>query len=214
MRQLLRVIDRADTNDLTTVEAVRMELALPDDVDSTIDTRIAILITQASSAISGYCNRVFGADKVEEVFWPDHWYESVDSLVLTRQPIIEVESVFMDNRELLVDDEYDVDIEKSMIFLLTSGVPRPWRCFNRATVTYTGGYILMDLLPEALERACLNIVQGLYYGQGRDVNMRSENVPDVYNYSLAGGSSGAGSVAQLIAPDVAALLSPYRRYPI
>lgn len=213
MRQLLRVLTRAPTHDLTTVEMVRAELGLTEP-DSTVDTRLSYLITQASSAISGYCNRVFGAEQIQELFWPESWWETTDCLVLARQPIIDIETVIVDG-QTLDPTEYDFDVEKSILYFVTAGVPRAWRCFRTADVTYNGGYELMDLLPEAIERACLNIVQGGYFAQGRDLNMRSETVPDVYSYTFGGGVSGAAGsgTAGLISPDIAALLAPYRNYP-
>src|SRR5262245_16152636 len=120
MRQRMTVLDRAVTNDLTTVQMVRGELGLTTP-DPDMDTRLSYLITQASSAISGYCGRVFGAERVEEVFWPDHTYFSypyADTLILARPPIISVESLILDGNET-DSSQYAVDVEKGMVFLVT-----------------------------------------------------------------------------------------------
>lgn len=207
MRSRLRVIEPAYSLDLTVLETARNELGITGE-DTSVDAWISTLIRQASNMIASYCNRVFGEETVEETFWPSTWGEWADSFVLDRTPITAVESVVMDDSELGTS-EYDLDEQKGILYRAVTGYPQPWPWFSSLVVTYTGGYALLDDVPEDLERAALMLVKGQYLSQGRNQDLRSENVPGVYSWA-AGSAESSG----INSPEIATILAPYRRFSV
>lgn len=206
MRSRLRIIEVAYSMDLTMLETARRELGITE-ADTSADAWISTLIRQASNMVSSYCNRMFGEETVEETFWPDNPYECFDAIVLDRTPVTAIASVLIDDTELGTS-EYDLDERKGMLYR-PAGTWWSWRLFTSLVVTYTGGYALLDDLPEDIERAVLMLVKGQYLSAGRNQDLRSENVPGVYSWA-----SGSADSSGINSPEIATILAPYRRFSV
>jgi hypothetical protein len=89
------VIDvRSATQDLTTVDSVKLDLGL-DPLDTSRDAWILAQIKQASSSIATMCNRMFGEETISDYFTLPWCYSG--ALELSRIPVTDV---------LLVDQGY------------------------------------------------------------------------------------------------------------
>lgn len=202
MRSVVTVIAAAESQDLTTLETVKAELGITDNLS---DNKLLAYIRQASSQCASYCDRVFGLETVEETFIETPWH---NALKLRRRPIQLVNSVELAESPL-DPSEYIVDTEAGLIYRnppLLSYAAYPWP--GNIVVNYDAGYELLDFLPHAIERACLLLVSQYWYAAGRDPFLRSEEIPGVATYSYGFGSAQAAGTT--LPPEVTALLDPYR----
>lgn len=94
-----------------------------------------------------------------------------------------------------------------LLYRLREGTRVPWTG-RLVVVEYQAGFLLPDEAPPALERACLDLLAGLWHGQGRDPAVRSET------------TEGVGAVGYFehradtlpLAPDRRAALERFRRF--
>ena len=210
MRSKLQVIIPAYTQDLTVLETAQVELGVAE-ADSSQDAQIVSLIHQTSAAVASYCGRVFGEETVAETFFPSTCGEGIGSVVLDRTPISLVVSVELDGNELGTGD-FDIDEQKGILYFLRGGCGCSCRWFRSLVVTYQGGYPLLDGVPFDLERAALILIKDQYFSVGRDPNLRSETIPGVHSYTF--GDASSASSRNMMNPEIAGLLDPYRRFPI
>jgi hypothetical protein len=210
MRSKLQVLIPANTQDLTVLETAEVELGLTEP-DSSNDAQIVQLIHQVSAAVASYCGRVFGEETVAETFWSSACGEGINSIVLDRTPITAVISVELDGSELGTGD-YDLDERNGVLYFQSLGCSCSRRWFRSLVVTYKAGYPLLDGVPHDLERAALILMRDQYNAVGRDPNMRSETIPGVHSYTLGDASSASSS--NVVNPQIAGLLDPYRRFPL
>jgi hypothetical protein len=210
MQSVLIVNTAASSYDLTTLAKVKAELGLP--TPSSEDANLATWITQASAACATYCKRVFGLEVVTETF-RNHWNifrdgNRVDEIKLSRFPIVTIVSIVEDSIPLVVDIDYWQDSEGILYRLDTNDSVKRW-CFKKLVVNYSGGYALPALPSYVanLERACINQVQALRSGAGRDPAIRSENINGVLQTTYASPSSSDNGALD---PSVTALLDPFR----
>lgn len=212
MRSMLTVIQPADSHDLTTLETAKRELGITDDDQ---DAHILDQIHAASNAIATYCDRVFGLETVEERFWPDaDWGYSMHatSLLLNRTPIVEVTSVSIDGTPLAVSD-YRIDKRVGILYRLGANWPcwyNWWGTTDGIVITYRGGYQLLDGIPFAIERACLNMVKEYSAAVGRDPALRSIEVPGLGKQEFTVGGTQVDQ--HQLSPMVTGLLEPFKRH--
>jgi hypothetical protein len=212
MNSVLTVNTVATTYDLTTLATVKAELGLTTTAE---DTNLATWITQASAACAAYCNRVFGLETVTEVFrnkflypFRSDNYRNIASIILTRTPVTSLDVLTQDGVILAADVDYQLDPEEGLIYRLNSSDDSlsQWY-FKKLVVNYKGGYALVGTLPHNIERACITQVQAIRASASRDPNVKSENLPGVLSTTYW--SPGANDNGAL-APEVTALLDPYR----
>jgi len=205
MRNTLSVLVLADSYDLTRADTVKAELGIS---GSSEDANIAAWIGQASSAIAAYCNRTLAMETVSETFRFELCEPRADCLLLSRYPVQNIVSITEDGTALTSDD-FEVDPDTGELFRLSSDYPRDW-CGRTIVVQYVGGYELLPDLPQAIERACINLVKTYRAAAARDPLVRSETVDGVLSQTFwvgtVPGSSGG------IPPDVTAMLDPFVRY--
>jgi hypothetical protein len=200
MNSILSVVTAAESQDLTLVETVRNELGLSTENDQFIER----LVHEASAACASYCDRVFGEEVVSEVIRNT---VSRDSIHLQRWPVSSVSSVVEDGVTLDAD-EYEVDPVTGFLYRLDGDDGRScWPCV-KITVTYTGGYELLDELPRDIERACIELVKAWYFSAKRDPMVKSSDLPGVMSESYWVGGIGNGALP----PNVTALLDQYRSF--
>lgn len=183
--------------DLTTVEAVNAMLGLTSDTGN--DTEVATEITAASQIIAAYCNRVFAQETVIETFrirsYGEHWH----SLPLSRYPVSDIGSVYVDD-VLLSDIYYECESNSGLLYKIGG-------CWSgKVVVTYMGGYSLPDDAPAALARACLEYIKTQRANAKRNLAVRDvwHNQSRVAYFS--GGELGAG-----IPTHITDLLAQYKR---
>jgi len=205
MHNSLEVITPAACLDLTVLETAKMELGIPAS-DTSQDDTIAVLIKQASGVVADYCNTVFGAEEVVETFWADSPSEWARSFMLSRQPVISIESVEVDGM-ILDPSDYRMASDGHLHRLNTVGMTM-WALTSTVLIHYTAGYVLLDDLPYGVERAALSMIKTFHSGTGRDPMVRSESIPGLRDVSYQVGSLGD---SESLPPEVVALLRPYRR---
>lgn len=194
---MLTVITPATKRDLTTLDAVKLELEV---TDGTADIYLGGLIGQASRAIESWCGRVFAREGVRETV---HLAEPAAVLLLSRFPIAAITSVTTEAGSL-ASALYEADAGTGMIYRLTSSAARSVWSPGRILVDYTAGFLLPGDegrdLPADIERAAILAVRNAWHTRGRDQTMRSEDVDGVGSFSYGLPSSLPADVTDLLAP--------------
>lgn len=198
----LVVSAEADSKDMTLLETVKTELGI---TVTTYDTLLATLIQQVSAAIVAYCNREFAEETVIESFRPLWCASAVEALILARVPATDIDTVVEDGTTL-DSDEYEVDPATGFLWKL-SGADRVCWSGRLIVVTYTGGYQMLDTLPQDLERACIDLVKHHWSARQRDPALKSLAVDGVATEQYGFGNVNDDGLPMGVAP----ILDGYRR---
>ena len=212
------------TNDaLTTLGTVKDELGI---TDASSDETLKRLINAVSRRIRSYCRRTFyyEVDIVEQFAG----YGSTN-LLLSRMPVISVDSITYDSMAVDSDDYSIGDAAAGILYRPTGWAwtaklqrnaaaadPLPGTEEKLFEVTYTGGWITpqqaaddaklgvplgwVRSLPEDLEDACILAVTSRYGMRGQDITVKSERS---LNYSATYGDRD-------LPLPVKEMLAPYR----
>ena len=197
---MLTVLTPASTHDLTVLATVKTELSISGTSD---DAKIGVFIRQASELLAGYCNvPTFALEEVEETF---RGLCGDPCLILSRHLVPTVSEVIEDGVTL---DAALYELDGWLLYRLDANDERICWDARKVVVTYEAGFALLDTLPYAIERAALDLVVGLYRGQGRDQSIRSEQTEGVGETQYFDGRRpGIPPLAQ----DRLAALDRYRR---
>ncbi|MFC7051466.1 hypothetical protein ACFQI3_02060 [Hansschlegelia quercus] len=202
---MLTVVTPAASNLLTTVERARSLLGLGADVGTA--TALGRHIATASRVIADYCRRPFGVETLKQ------WGEGdvLNGIAFARTPVRSIASVSIGNADL-GPDEYAIDTASgSLLRIGEHDVVLCW--WTAPTIIYDAGYQLptdsdAGDLPEPVERAAI-ILAGTYLaGAGRDPLLKSEDIDGVASASWY----VPGAADQVLVPEVAQLLAPYRTF--
>lgn len=196
---MLEVLTPAGSSDLTTLATAKRELGV---ADATQDARIADLIREASDLVAQWCNRAgFGRETLRQT---ERLASPVDVLVLQRDLGVTVTTVIEDGVALSAGDYERGGV---LLYRLRGDLRVLWTA-RTVVIEYQAGFALPDDVPAALERACLDLLAGLWHGQGRDPAVRNET------------TEGVGAVGYFehradtlpLAVDRLAALERYRRF--
>ena len=209
--QITTIVQAAASSDLVDLPTVKTLLDLQ---DNGLDTYLKLVITQASAAAQGFCNRPFVVETLVDRFWPQRdiypgiLRGGVAPLQLTRWPVVAVTSVVETQSgvptTLIEGTDYLLDAaEGQLIRLDRNGYPCIWRPVP-ITVTYSAGY---NPIPPAVVDAVVRLVKGALMARKRDPMLRSEASPGVYEAAYWFGT-GPGNPGGL-PPDVQALLNDF-----
>lgn len=215
MHRTFTIQEPAESEDLSTLEAVKVAVRVAQDDTSKDELLIGHLAT-ASELVADYCRRHFGRATVRETFIFGPNDKPVESLVLRMSPIDTVTSVLEGTSEtsLVEDTDFFLDgdgvLAPSMLTRGTTTGAKCWGC-SRVIVDYIGGFALLDGLPYTLEQACLRTVSSLYHSRGADPNVRSIQVPDVETVTYGAAAGGDSAALGALLPDVQLMLKPFRR---
>ena len=196
---MLELLSSAATGDLTTLATAKRELAI---TDTAQDARIADLIREASDLVAQWCNRSgFGRETLRQT---ERLASPLDVVVLQRDLGVVVTSVTEDRLALPAEDYERAGM---LLYRLRDGIRVAWSA-RLVVAEYQAGFVLPNEAPPALERACLDLLAGLWHGQGRNPAVRTET------------TEGVGSVGYFepradtlpIAVDRLAALERYRRF--
>lgn len=143
VKRFATVTQAAASYDLTTVAAAKIELSL---TGTNQDAFLIQAVSQASAMISGYCNRVFAVERLQETFYllNDDANFNIDNsaspLQLSRYPAITILSLTQDGVELVEGTDFTVDVETAQIFRINQvgGFCR-WSC-GPVVVSYDAGF--------------------------------------------------------------------------
>lgn len=208
---MLTVLSAASSYDLATAAAAKEEMEISGTAD---DAFLARLIRQASSEISGFCDRVFALETVRETFRLDRfplgteslWRAFDEPLRVERYPIVEVLSIKEDGQTVDALD-YEIDFPTGRIWRLAGDLRTAWYSL-RVEVEYSGGYAPEDV-PGELERVCLDMVKRAYYARSRDPAQRSERILDIIDSAWT--SVDSAETRGGLPLDIAQRLEGYRR---
>lgn len=196
---MLELLSPAATGDLTTLATAKRELVI---TDTAQDDRITALIHEASDLVAQWCNRAgFGRETLRQT---ERLASPVDVLVLQRDLEVTVTAVIEDGGALSAGDYEPGGV---LLYRLRRDVRVLWTA-RTVVIEYQAGFALPDDAPPALERACLDLMAGLWHGQGRDPAVRNET------------TEGVGAVGYFehrpgtlpLAVDRLAALERYRRF--
>jgi hypothetical protein len=209
VRSILTVTTAASSYDLTTLERVKEELGITGSSD---DARLSRLITASSAAVATYLNRVLAREIVSETIRFDD-YECREEIVLQRSPIAAVTSAAEDGTTV-DSDEYEIDADSGIIYRLdAAGYRYVWFACKSLVVVYSAGWVLPGNsganLPAEIEQAAIAAFRGMYFSTSRDPMLKAEEVPGVQRLEYWVGQSQSATAGP--APEVLALIAPYRR---
>ena len=196
---MLELLSAAATGDLTTLATAKRELGV---TDAGQDARITDLIREASDLVAQWCNRSgFGRETMRQT---ERLASPTDVLLLQRDLGVVVTSVTEDGLALSANEYERGGV---LLYRLREGIRVPWIA-RTVVLEYQAGFLLPDEAPPALERACLDLLAGLWHGQGRDPAVRNETTEGV---GAVGYFEHRGDTLPL-APDRLAALERYRRF--
>ncbi|MBT1509414.1 hypothetical protein KIP88_02770 [Bradyrhizobium sp. SRL28] len=201
----VKILVPADETDLISLDELKVALGLPTGVGAT-DPQLEWLIDVGSSTISTLCNRVFAKEKVQET-WRCLGSRRV---YLTHWPVKEadVESVTTNGKDRI---DYELEEGSGKLSIFTARE-------EPIIVTYTGGYVCPDEVPDALKQACALIVSTSKAEQAAaaltGVKMIAHKEARVMFHTPTSGSStgGGGGASSNTRQTVEGLLGHYIRH--
>lgn len=210
MHSVVQVTTPATSYDLTTVELANQFLGL--EPSTAGDAILAGQITAASKIIASVCDRIFGAETVDQTFVM-RIGECIEALNLQRVPVISIASI-SDGGQMLAPGDYDYDPAVGIVWRVNPFFYGAWPLpgSKRVTVSYVGGYMLPDDAPEDLTLACHALIKEQRFAQLRgDPTIRSLEHGDARIFFQQGSTAyttGQGALP----PAVSQLIAPYK-YP-
>ncbi len=221
VRIVSTVVTSASSYDLTTLDNIKDDLAIPN-TDTSSDATLSRYITEQSAMVAQYCNRVFPIESLQDVIYPDrdpYPYQvtgMLSELLLSRFPIVAVtmvtDTVAVGVANTLTEgSDFIVDVERGWLTKVdpNTGYPTGWSA-DQYTVQYSAGLFEAGsgTPPPDLEMAVLRMVTARFKARGRDPFLRSQGEPGVGNeqYWIGALPGQTGPFP----PDIAAVLEKYR----
>lgn len=214
---LSTVVTPAASYDLTDLATVHDELRIPI-YTITDDPFLSRAITQISSAISRFCNRVFAVEMLCDTIYPErdaYSYQmpgGIAPLQLSRWPLVSVTSVTITDQSgiatlLVANVDYKIDMLRGWLIRLdpSSAYPVPWSPVQ-ITVTYTAGF---SDIPADLVDVVLRLITARYYSRGRDPTLKSQTQPNLGDQTYWVGSTPG--VTGPYSDDILSVLESYRQ---
>lgn len=214
----LTVQSAAETKNLTTVAAVKKDLAITDDDQ---DEVLADYIGRVSDAVRSFTNRSWARETYVETVKGS----GTSKLILARRPIVSVSSV-LDSVGQAITDYTIEDPDAGLLYRKNGWTWAPaigWRSSEYVvpgsdepnfTVTYIAGYILPGFtsgeanLPRDVEDAVIEEVKERYRGRrsGSDERIKSRKIGGTtITFDTATASGLQPHVEQMLKPWVAEL---------
>lgn len=180
------VTTAASNFDLTTLDAVKLELQLEGSADNAWLSR---QIRGVSAAVANYCNRVFAVETVSDRFQvakdvPDVLVPaSRTALQLSRFPLTGNPTVNENGTTLTINTDFLVDRAKGLLYRLDSQQKDVEWLTWPVTVTFSSGYTLPGTdnytLPLDLEDLVIQLIKDRYAARQLNPRVKSEDVPGV-----------------------------------
>lgn len=221
------VLDRAVSRRFIEPSYVRMMLEISE--SSMSNTKLETMIDDVCAYIETYCDRrnEMFAERVSETFRPQN---ISDAIYPSRYPLLSVESI-TENTTALDASYYEIsygdDHEPARIIRLDGagnkvrwGWPVPgisgfYGPSYAVTVVYRAGYYADDdtggNVPHDLRMAALKFFDRMRLTLGRDLSVRSEDVPGVARITYGSPTGDVGGAVAIDAPE--SLLAAYKRGP-
>ncbi len=145
------VVAPVSSHDLTTLAAVKAELAIPT-TDTSNDSFLSPAITQSSAVIAGYCGRIFQVEALQDLFYvrrgafPWRPAPQPDPLQLARWPVTVVTSAVQTLSDgttttLVQGTDFTLDAARGWLYRLDSQGRISWSWEPQVlTVQYSAGY--------------------------------------------------------------------------
>jgi hypothetical protein len=148
MQQLLNVLTPATSQDLVSLDDMKIKMGIPP-TTTTTDAMLQELITNTSEMIARLCNRVFGYEEVDETFYQLE-DDSSQRLYLSRWPVAsaDITAITQDGADLLPTFKSSWLLEESTGTLYLPPNLGTW--YGVIDVVYSGGYKLPDEAPGPL----------------------------------------------------------------
>lgn len=147
------------------------------------------LNARVSELLAGAC----GLDRVgasiltlrEETLTETIWLRCpVDTLFLSRKPIVQVLSVTEGTQVLVVTDDYEQDSERSLARKQNGCLS--WWASGKTVVSYKAGYATV---PPGLKELAAKLANALFAERGRDPSLGSYEIPGVISESFRYGKA-------------------------
>lgn len=215
IHQVTVVTPAAETS-LTTLTRLKAELNI---TDTASDAILTAKIEEASSDIAVRVAPLLRREELSETIrWGGrHSYCGLDSLYLSRAPIVSIDSVTIDGSLVDPGDYYYTDDAEhwgGAVYRLMAGYAMPWLFVQSVVVVYTAGYLLPGEsgrnLPPVLEAACLELVSAYWSSRGRDPALKAEEDYHVARFEYWVGAVGADGD---LPPSVMAKISSFLKTP-
>jgi len=213
------VLVAATTIDLAVLATVKDDLQI---TVSSSDAFLSRALTRASAAAAQYCNRIFGAEKVQDTFYTAMAYNTIPlatklgGLQLTRRPVLAVISLTENGVALTNGTDYYVDAIAGQIFRLdANGNDSRWLSSN-VIIIYQGGFVLPaqdpSLFPAGSATLPLDIVDaaGRIVGQRYFERLRDPFIKTEMAFGIGTTEYFAKPADGNLTPDITDILDNYR----
>jgi hypothetical protein len=178
--------------------------------DTSQDVQLQALIDQYSDTIATMCNRVFGKEKVREIWRGNTPVLDCNRIYLTRYPVAkdeDIETILAPG--LAETGSWELDNAEGKLLLFGSYA-------EPVQVIYTGGYNLPAEAPPALKQAALLMIQSARVQGAREAVSGIKSIAHretrVQFFDAPSGSSDSGgSPIKAMGETVNALLYKYTR---
>jgi len=207
----------ATTSKLASLAQVELELGLPSG-QTTEDVYLNGVILQASSVIESYLDRTLAAGSYTQGKTFQSYARLPNKVFLVKYPIISITEVSFTlqdgTKTVLTSDYYFIDSDEGILTFTSFGRQQLIDGLQEAHSSSVGsGYVTIEVehiggydlpgatspigmaLPEAITRACIDLVKNAYYTRTQNPTVKSEMVPDVLQqtyFQSSGGSTGGG----------------------
>jgi hypothetical protein len=215
-QQILNAIQEWSTQDLLTLEEMKVQLRIPD-TDTSKDDALMFIIDSASAQIAAMVNRVFGYAKVHETFYD---ITGSQRLYFSRWPVkkSEIESMTLEGADVLPATDWVIEEKTGTLYAPPSLGRAGWG--GDLDVVYYGGYKLPEEAPDDLKRAVSVAARDDYYqylkgGALSGVRMISHKSARIQYYPQGGQTDTRGGGQATAGPTwnaINAVLRPYFRH--
>ncbi|MGE0719797.1 MAG: hypothetical protein AB7P02_30415 [Alphaproteobacteria bacterium] len=201
---------------LVTLQALHDRLGV---TAGTNDPELLRLIRARSDAIAAWCGiapdqlgrRTFASETMTATWLSADCARSSRLVLPWRIPLISV-TALVEAGVTLDAGEYRTFPMAAMIERIGADGESPQRWSSGPiVVTYTAGWVDAandaSTMPSDLQDACLEECFAAYMARDRDPALRSENLPDVHQYTVAYGQDGA---RDRLLPETMSMLRSYR----
>lgn len=231
MHRITTVTEAAASLDLTTIERVKLMLALKSS-DTSADDFLEMVIPISSGRVDNYCTRVFAKQTYQDLFrwrgllgyWGNDFafHSGVGEpfsgtrrpIVLRNVPVRSIVSFTEDGNALTEGVDFELEAETGILYRLYT--PTASRIFpvSSAVIVYQAGFdpppaaAAGSLIIEApqVERAVIGLTIAEYKGRGRDPMMKATEDPRIGRKEFwVGGPPSSGGLPQ----DIADMLDQY-----